>query len=55
MPGTFKVGEIDQAWLDRMVENQTLGAVRKRFLAQLVSDAPPVEEDTSSAGDIDLF
>jgi methyl-accepting chemotaxis protein len=55
MPGMFKPGEIDQMWLDRIVEKQTLGTVRKRFLAQLVTDAPAVEEDTSSAGDIDLF
>ena len=55
LPGTFKPGEIDQTWLDRILEKQTLGTVRKRFFAQLVSDAPPVEEDTSSTGDIDLF
>jgi methyl-accepting chemotaxis protein len=55
-PGVYKVGEIDQGWLERMVDKQTLGAVRKRFLAQLVSDTSEVEDDTSSSsGDIDLF
>lgn len=55
MPGLYAEGKIDQELLDRMVEKQTLGDVRKRFLAQLLSNAEPVEEDTSSSGDIDLF
>jgi methyl-accepting chemotaxis protein len=63
-PGAFNEGEIDRAWLDRLVEKQTLGAVRKRFLAQLVGDTPadepavePEHESGSAAagGDIDLF
>jgi hypothetical protein len=47
-----------------LVEKQTLGAVRKRFLAQLINESPPVEiavspaadpEAAANGGDIDLF
>jgi methyl-accepting chemotaxis protein len=62
-PGTFTPGEIDQTLLARLVDKQTLGAVRKRFLAQLVQDAPLDEADAETVnghtaidgGDIDLF
>ena len=57
-PGMFKPGEVDEVWLNRVVERQTLGGVRKRFLAQLVSGtAPPHEPDDAAqgGGDIDLF
>lgn len=64
VPGTFNAGEVDRAWLERLVEKQTLGAVRKRFLAHLVNDEPSEDADappghgsdvTSGGGDIDLF
>jgi methyl-accepting chemotaxis protein len=55
MPDAYSAGEIDQAVLDRIVDRQTLGAVRKRFLAQLISDTPPIEEEAPDSGDIDLF
>jgi methyl-accepting chemotaxis protein len=61
--GMFAQGEVDQTWLTRLVDKQTLGEVRKRFLAQLVSDQPPAEAAAAQAndqtaadgGDIDLF
>jgi methyl-accepting chemotaxis protein len=63
LPGSFTEGEVDQTWLQRLVDKQTLGSVRKRFLAHLVNDSPTVEiagpaHDPKSAddgGDIDLF
>ena len=55
MPGRYKIGEIDHAWFDEIVNKQTLGGVRKRFLAQLMTDAAPDEDEASSGGDIDLF
>lgn len=64
VPGTFAEGEVDRTWLERLVDKQTLGAVRKRFLAQLVNDTTTVEGDVSpshapetsaSGGEIDLF
>ena len=64
VPGTFAEGEVDRQWLERLVEKQTLGAVRKRFLAQLINESPPVEiavspaadpEAAANGGDIDLF
>lgn len=64
VPGSFAEGEIDRALLDRLVDKQTLGAVRKRFLAQLVTDTtsdetavtpPGVSDNAADGGDIDLF
>jgi methyl-accepting chemotaxis protein len=64
-PEVFNDSEVDQALLERLVEKQTLGAVRKRFLAHLVHGAPldatgetGVEAESAAAaagGDIDLF
>jgi methyl-accepting chemotaxis protein len=66
--GTFAPGEIDQVLLARLVDKQTLGEVRKRFLAQLIHDTPADEADAAppndhaatdhaatAGGDIDLF
>ena len=61
MPGTFAPGAVDQAWLARLVEKQTLGDVRKRFLEHLINDplpdeaAIPAETHDTGGGDIDLF
>ena len=65
VPGTFAPGEVDRALLERLVDKQTLGAVRKRFLAHLINEPPPDEiavawaTDSEAAaadgGDIDLF
>jgi methyl-accepting chemotaxis protein len=63
VPETFVPGEVDRALLQRLVERQTLGAVRKRFLAHLVDESPPESGASSAAssdaaaegGDIDLF
>ncbi len=64
MPGKFTEGEIDKAWLERMVEKQTLGEVRKRFLAHLINDSSSsLGDDTlavepqisTDGGEIDLF
>jgi methyl-accepting chemotaxis protein len=64
VPGTFAQGEIDRTWLERLVEKQTLGAVRKRFLAHLINETPSAEiavspagnpEAAANGGDIDLF
>jgi methyl-accepting chemotaxis protein len=64
VPGTFIPGEVDRGLLDRLVDKQTLGAVRKRFLAHLINEPPPDEivvspaTDSAAAadgGDIDLF
>lgn len=62
-PGTFTEGEIDRSLLDRMVDKQTLGEVRKRFLHHLINDTPALEtvasgtasEASQDGGDIDLF
>jgi methyl-accepting chemotaxis protein len=64
IPGVFTEGEVDRGWLDRLVEKQTLGAVRKRFLAHLINETPSVAvaetpshdpDVAASGGDIDLF
>ena len=64
VPGTFTPGEVDQTLLERLVDKQTLGVVRKRFLAHLINELPPNEITVASAtnseaaadgGDIDLF
>jgi methyl-accepting chemotaxis protein len=64
IPGTFIEGEVDHTWLERLVDKQTLGEVRKRFLRHLVGETPSLEtavavnnhEDTAAAGgEIDLF
>jgi methyl-accepting chemotaxis protein len=64
LPGSFTQGEVDQALLQRLVDKQTLGSVRKRFLAHLINDSPSAEgagpalhdaDTASDGGDIDLF
>jgi methyl-accepting chemotaxis protein len=63
VPGTFAPGEVDRGLLEQLVDKQTLGAVRKRFLAHLINE-PPDEialasatdsEAATDGGDIDLF
>ncbi len=64
LPGSFADGEVDRVWLERLVDKQTLGSVRKRFLAHLIDDSPLVETDgpaphdaknAHDGGEIDLF
>ena len=64
LPESFAQGEVDQIWLQRLVDKQTLGSVRKRFLAHLIDDSPSAERPNSArhdpdavpgGGDIDLF
>ena len=63
MPGTFAQDVVDEAWLARLVEKQTLGDVRKRFLAALLNDQTPDDPvpalatatDPVAGGEIDLF
>jgi methyl-accepting chemotaxis protein len=64
VPGTFTPGEVDRTLLERLVDKQTLGAVRKRFLAHLINEPPTDEiaagpaadsEAAADGGDIDLF
>ena len=62
-PEAFNEGEVDRALLERLIDKQTLGAVRKRFLAHLINDAAEVDvatptshdPDAAEGGDIDLF
>jgi methyl-accepting chemotaxis protein len=60
IPGRFE-GTIDAEWVRRIVDQQTLGAVRQRFLAQLLSDNPgdpgelPAMEAEAANDDIELF
>jgi methyl-accepting chemotaxis protein len=57
MPGSFARGVIDAAVLMQMVENQTLGSVKQRILAQLLNPSDPAEtaEAAAPADDIELF
>ena len=64
LPESFADGEVDHVWLQRLVDKQTLGSVRKRFLAHLVDGSPstgiaePAPNDpdvVSGGGEIDMF
>ena len=62
VPETFSDAEVDKALVERLVEKQTLGAVRKRFLAHLINDGGEAGDEpakdavaVASGGDIDLF
>ena len=63
VPGTFTPGEVDRGLLERLVDKQTLAAVRKRFLAHLINEPPSDEiaaaatasEAAADGGEIDLF
>ncbi len=63
MPGKFVPGDVDRTWLKRLVDKQTLGAVRARFLEQLVDGAesglaeaePDAQPPADDGGEIDLF
>ncbi|MEJ0049059.1 MAG: methyl-accepting chemotaxis protein [Rhodospirillales bacterium] len=58
-PGMFQPGSIDAGQLARIIENQTLGAMKQRVLTRLLSggsdDDDAVEADTVEGGDIELF
>jgi len=57
-PGTFQPGTVDAALLQRIVEKQTLGAVKQRFLARLLAEgeAGAAPEPAGPAqDDIELF
>jgi methyl-accepting chemotaxis protein len=56
LPGDLPQGAPDPALLARMLERQTLSAVRQRFLARLLDDRATVPEAApDSGGDIELF
>ncbi len=65
-PGVFEAGAIDESQILRMIENQTLGAVKQRLLTRLLSggaaqDEEPMHiadhhiQDSPVAGDVELF
>lgn len=58
-PGRFVPGAIDAGWLSRIVDGQTLGAVKQRIMAQMLNADDAVQDDsdgTAPAGDdIELF
>jgi methyl-accepting chemotaxis protein len=57
-PGMFEPGGIDQAALARVIEKQTLGAVKSRILARLLtgeSGAESEPEGEAESGDVELF
>ena len=49
-PGQFEAGAVDQDWLDRILDKQTLGAVKQRILARLLA-APDASAPDASAPD----
>jgi methyl-accepting chemotaxis protein len=56
-PGLFQPGTIDQTALARIIEKQTLGAVKSRILAKLLTDAADPESETigEAEADMELF
>ena len=64
-PDAFQEGAVDQDLLDRLMDRQVLGTVKKRLLARLLAqddeqsdasvDATLAGENDSLAGDIELF
>ena len=66
-PGQFQAGAVDQDWLDRILDKQTLGAVKQRILARLLgapdASAPDsggdadqqLRDNATCSGDIELF
>jgi methyl-accepting chemotaxis protein len=56
-PGLFQPGTIDQTALARSIEKQTLGAVKSRILAKLLTDAADPESETigEAEADMELF
>ena len=65
-PGVFEAGAIDESQILRMIENQTLGAVKQRLLTRLLSDGAAQDDepipladhhiqDSPVAGDVELF
>jgi hypothetical protein len=54
-PGAFNTGAIDKELLQRIVDKQTLGAVKQRILARLLSDEDAAEAAPTPIDDIELF
>ncbi len=65
-PGVFERGGIDESQIQRIIENQTLGAVKQRLLTRLLSDvgaqdgdqpqaAEADDHDSAAAGEVELF
>ncbi len=62
-PGLFEAGAIDQGWLERLLDRQVLGTVKKRLLTRLLGQDDGQEEhagstlgeDAGESGDIELF
>jgi methyl-accepting chemotaxis protein len=65
-PGVFERGGIDESQILRIIENQTLGAVKQRLLTRLLSDGGPLDgndpqaeeaddPDSAVAGEVELF
>jgi len=56
-PGAFQVGVVDSDLLQRIVDKQTLGAVKQRILARLLSDEDVTEAAAPAerGGSVELF
>ena len=60
-PGVFTPGVIDESWLDRILERNTLESVKRRLLVQLTGEQSSkllADEDATefaSGGDVELF
>ncbi len=62
-PGIFEAGAIDQGWLERLLDRQVLGTVKKRLLTRLLGQDDGLEDhagsqsadDAGGSGDIELF
>ena len=58
-PGAFQAGAVDQDWLERLLDRQLLGTVKKRLLTRLLGQeegtACHAEDDAGPSGDIELF
>jgi methyl-accepting chemotaxis protein len=59
-PGMFAPGSIDEAQLARIIENQTLGAMKQRVLTRLLTGDTAEQENApaspaAGAGDVELF
>lgn len=65
-PGVFAAGAIDESQIARIIENQTLGAVKQRLLTRLLSGGAPQDDEpmhaaaadgqgSFEAGEVELF
>nr|WP_321986578.1 methyl-accepting chemotaxis protein [uncultured Lichenicoccus sp.] len=55
LPGLARDGLVNGDWVERIVEKQTLGSVKRRMLTQLLADAEAGPETAPDAVEIELF